>query len=269
MVATMTVTQAAPPPLRVGDLLRDWRHRRRLSQLDLAVEAEVSARHLSFVETGRSTPSRELILHLADHLEVPLRERNNLLLAAGYAPVYRETALDDAAMTPVRDALDQLLAGHAPYPAVVVDQRWNLVSANAPANTVLTQGVARHLLRPPVNTLRVSLHPEGLAPRIANLAEYSAHLITRLQRQAAVAGDPALTALVDELRAYPGVGDPATTPEPVELLFVPLRLRVDGGEMRFFSTIATFGTALDITLAELAIESFFPSDAATEAALRG
>ena len=269
MVATMTVTHASPPPLRVGDLLRDWRHRRRLSQLDLAVEAEVSARHLSFVETGRSTPSRELILHLADHLEVPLRERNNLLLAAGYAPVYRETALDDAAMTPVRDALDQLLAGHAPYPAVVVDQRWNLVSANAPANTVLTQGVARHLLRPPVNTLRVSLHPEGLAPRIANLAEYSAHLITRLQRQAAVAGDPALTALVDELRAYPGVGDPATTPEPVELLFVPLRLRVDGGEMRFFSTIATFGTALDITLAELAIESFFPADAETAAALQG
>jgi transcriptional regulator with XRE-family HTH domain len=265
----MTMTQAAPPPLRVGDLLREWRHRRRLSQLDLAVEAEVSARHLSFVETGRSTPSRELILHLADHLEVPLRERNNLLLAAGYAPVYRETALDDDAMTPVRDALDQLLAGHAPYPAVVVDQRWNLVSANAPANAVLTQGVARHLLRPPINTLRVSLHPEGLAPRIANLAEYSAHLITRLQRQAAVAGDPVLTALVDELRAYPGVGDPAATPEPVELLFVPLRLRVDGGELRFFSTIATFGTALDITLAELAIESFFPADAETAAALQG
>jgi transcriptional regulator with XRE-family HTH domain len=274
----MTMTQAAPPPLRVGDLLREWRHRRRLSQLDLAVEAEVSARHLSFVETGRSTPSRELILHLADHLEVPLRERNNLLLAAGYAPVYRETALDDDAMAPVRDALDQLLAGHAPYPAVVVDQRWNLVSANAPANAVLTEGVAGHLLRPPINTLRVSLHPEGLAPRIANLAEYSAHLITRLQRQAAVAGDPALTALVDELRAYPGVGDPAATPEPVELLFVPLRLRVgatgdgdggEGSELRFFSTIATFGTALDITLAELAIESFFPADAETAAALQG
>jgi transcriptional regulator with XRE-family HTH domain len=270
----MTVTQAAPPPLRVGDLLREWRHRRRLSQLDLAVEAEVSARHLSFVETGRSTPSRELILHLADHLEVPLRERNNLLLSAGYAPVYRETALDDDAMAPVRDALDQLLAGHSPYPAVVVDQRWNLVSANAPANAVLTQGVAPHLLHPPVNTLRVSLHPEGLAPRIANLAEYSAHLITRLQRQAAVAGDPALTALIDELRAYPGVGDPAATPEPVELLFVPLRLRTggddtDGGELRFFSTIATFGTALDITLAELAIESFFPADAETAATLQG
>jgi hypothetical protein len=173
----------------------------------------------------------------------------------------------------VRDALGQLLAGHAPYPAVVVDQRWNLVSGNEPANTVLTEGVARHLLRPPVNTLRVSLHPEGLAPRIANLAEYSAHLITRLQRQAAVAGDPELTALVDELRGYPGVGDPSATPDPVELLFVPLRLRTGGtggtggGELRFFSTIATFGTALDITLAELAIESFFPADAETAAAL--
>jgi transcriptional regulator with XRE-family HTH domain len=270
----MSVTQAAPAPApsprRVGDLLRGWRHRRRLSQLDLAIEAEVSARHLSFVETGRATPSRELLLHLAEHLEVPLRERNGLLLAAGYAPVYRETSLDDDAMTPVRDALGQLLAGHAPYPAVVVDQRWNLVSGNEPANTVLTEGVARHLLRPPVNTLRVSLHPEGLAPRIANLAEYSAHLITRLQRQAAVAGDSELTALVDELRGYPGVGDPSATPDPVELLFVPLRLRAGGtggGELRFFSTIATFGTALDITLAELAIESFFPADAETAAAL--
>lgn len=265
----MTVTSPPHPPARrVGNLLRAWRHRRRLSQLDLAIEAEVSARHLSFVETGRSTPSRDLVLHLAEHLEVPLRERNALLLAAGYAPVYRETPLDAEAMAPVRGALDKLLAGHEPFPAVIVDQRWDLVSANDPAMELLAEGVAPHLLTPPINTLRVSLHPEGLAPRIANLAEYGAHLVTRVQRQAAAAADQSLSDLARELQAYPGVGRPSATPEPVELLFVPLRLRVADGELRFFSTLATFGTALDITLAELAIESFFPADAETAAALR-
>ena len=257
------------PTRRVGELLRDWRQRRRLSQLDLAVEAEVSTRHLSFVETGRSKPSRELVLHLAEHLDVPLRDRNGLLLAAGYAPVYRETALDDAAMAPVHAALDKILSGNEPFPAVIVDRAWNLVTANRPALSVLTDGVSRALLAPPVNALRVSLHPDGLAPRIANFAEYSAHLLTRLQRQAALSPDPQLDALAAELRAYPGVANPPPVAEdPATLLFVPLRLRTSTGELSFFSTLATFGTALDITLAELAIESFFPADKATEAALR-
>jgi transcriptional regulator with XRE-family HTH domain len=258
-----------PATLGVGDLLRDWRQRRRLSQLDLAVEAEVSARHLSFVETGRSKPSRELLLHLAEHLDVPLRERNALLLAAGYAPVYRATPIDASSMAPVRDALDKILAGHEPYPAVIVDRRWDLVSANAAALTILADGVAPDLLAAPANALRVSVHPDGLAPRIANLAEYSAHLMTRLHRQLVLSGDEALDALYEELRGYPGVAERASSAvDPADLLFVPLRLRrPDGPDLTFFSTLATFGTALDITLSELAIESFFPGDEATAAAL--
>jgi transcriptional regulator with XRE-family HTH domain len=254
----------------VGPLLRDWRNRRRLSQLDLALDASVSARHLSFVETGRSKPSRDLVLHLAEHLEVPLRDRNALLLAAGYAPAYGERPLGDEAMAPVRDAVDRLLKGHEPFPAVAVDRQWELVAANAPALALLTDGVAPELLEPPVNTLRVSLHPDGLAPRIANLAEYSAHLLTRLRREAVVSGDPALSALHEELSGYPGVDDGSQTiHDPSAALFVPLRLSTPGGELTFFSTIATFGTALDVTVAELAIESFFPADEATAAALRG
>ena len=261
----------ASPPRGVGELLRDWRQRRRLSQLDLSVEAEVSARHLSFVETGRSKPSRELLLHLAEHLDVPLRERNAWLLAAGYAPLYQESQLDAARMEPVRRALDKILSSHEPFPAVVVDRRWDLVSANRPALAILTDGVSPELLAPPVNALRVSLHPDGLAPRIANLPEYSAHLLDRLHREAALSGDLALFALHDELCQYEGVH---TAPSPAaadtaSLVFVPLVLRTpDDGQLTFFSTIATFGTALDITLAELAIESFFPADKATEEALR-
>src|SRR3954468_3393654 len=173
----------------VGDLLRDWRRRRRLSQLDLAVNAEVSTRHLSFVETGRSKPSRELLLHLAEHLEVPLRERNALLLAAGYAPAYGERALGDDAMAPVRDALERLLKGHEPFPAVAVDRQWELVDANEPALALLTDGVAPNLLEPPANTLRISLHPDGLAQRIVNLAEYSSHLLHLVAREAAATAD--------------------------------------------------------------------------------
>jgi transcriptional regulator with XRE-family HTH domain len=269
----MSVTS---PPRGVGTMLRSWRQRRRLSQLDLAVEAEVSARHLSFVETGRSRPSRELVLHLADHLDVPLRDRNSLLLAAGYAPTYRQSALDDDEMRPVREALDKILAGHEPFPAVVVDRGWNLVAANRPATVIMADGVAPALLTPPVNVLRLSLHPDGLAPRIANLAEYGAHLVERVRRQAAASGDADLTALADELVRYPGAGlgqvgehDPSAEADPAAMLFVPLILRTSGGpDLRFFSTLATFGTALDITIAELAIESFFPADAATAAALR-
>lgn len=242
-----------------------------MSQLDLAMEAEVSPRHLSFVETGRSKPSRELVLHLADHLDVPLRERNALLLAAGYAPVYPATSLDAEEMAPVRDALDRLLRGHEPFPAVVVDRRWDLVTANGPALAILSDGVAPELLDPPVNTLRVSLHPGGLAPRIVNLPEYGAHLLHRLHRQAIAAGDPDLHALHAELRGYPGVTEePApSASDPTALLFVPLVLRTrDGAELTFFSTLTTFGTALDVTMAELAIEAFYPADATTAAHLR-
>lgn len=254
----------------VGSLLRDWRQRRRMSQMDLSLEAEVSTRHLSFVETGRAKPSRELVLHLAEHLDVPLRERNALLLAAGYAPSFQQSPLDAAAMAPVRAALDAILGGHEPFPAVVVDRRWDLVSANRPALSLLAAGVDPELLEPPTNTLRLVLHPNGLAPRISNLEEYSAHLLDRLRRQAAASGDPGLVALHDELAGYPGVRDDRGAPSHVaDLLFVPLVLQVEGGDdLTFFSTIATFGTALDVTIAELAVESFFPADQATSDALR-
>jgi transcriptional regulator with XRE-family HTH domain len=258
------------PSVPVGELLRDWRHRRHRSQLDLALDAEVSTRHLSFVETGRARPSRELVLHLAEHLEVPLRDRNNLLLAAGFAPVHPETPLDAEDMAPVRAALDTILAGHEPFPAVIVDRHSNLVTANGPLLALMGDGVAPELLEPPVNVLRVSLHPDGLAPRIANLAEWGSHLLTRLHRQAVLTGDPVLVALRDELAAYPGVGGvDAEAHDPATRLFVPLRLTTTGGaNLSFFSTLATFGTAVDITMAELAIESFFPADEATDAALR-
>ncbi len=262
---------AAPtsaPPSRVGSLLRDWRRRRRLSQLDLALEAGISARHLSFVETGRSRPSAQMVLHLAEQLEVPLRERNALLLAAGHAPVFGQRGIEEPEMGPVRDALDAVLRGHEPYPAVVVDRHWGMVAGNR-AVALLTEGVDPALLEPPVNVLRLSLHPDGMAPRIVNLAEWRSHLLERLGRQAVTSGDPALAALHAELAALPG-GGPAPPHDPdVAEIATPLRLRApDGGELAFLSTITTFGTATDVTVAELAIESFFPADAATAAAMR-
>jgi transcriptional regulator with XRE-family HTH domain len=262
----MTVTSTAP---RVGHLLRDWRQRRRLSQLDLAVEAEVSARHLSFVETGRSRPSRELVLHLAEHLDVPLRDRNSLLLAAGYAPSYQERSLDTDELEPVRQAIDKILTGHEPFPAMVVDRCWNIVSANGPLVSLLGSTVSPHLLEPPANALRIALHPDGLAPHIENLAEYADHLLSRLDRQASMAASSELHELAQELRTYPGVPKRSTAPEDIaERLFAPLVLTLDGRpKLTFFSTIATFGTALDVTVAELAIEQFFPADATTTAAL--
>jgi transcriptional regulator with XRE-family HTH domain len=269
--ATATATMPAvtrPHAPRVGDLLRDWRQRRRLSQLDLAGEAAVSARHLSFVETGRSRPSRELILHLAEHLRVPLRERNSLLLAAGYAPSYRQTPLDDAAMAPVREAVELILRGHEPFPAVAVDRHWNLVAANTPAFTLMADGVDQRLLEPPVNVMRIALHPDALGPRIVNFAQYAAHLVDRLRREADAYGDRDLADLADELCSYPGVAGSESPAATAAELFVPLALRVDDDVFTFFSTLATFGTARDITIEELAIESFFPADAATAAALR-
>ena len=253
------------PP--VGMLLRDWRRRRRLSQLDLALDARVSTRHLSFVETGRSRPSAQMVMALAERLDVPLRERNALLLAAGYAPAYRQGDLADPELGPVRDALQRVLAGHEPYPALIVDRHWGMVAANE-AVALLTAGAAGHLLEPPVNVLRLALHPEGLAPRVANLAEWREHLLDRLGRQAVASGDPALAALARELQAYPG-GDDTVAPDlGAGAIAVALRLRHDGGELVLISTVTTFGTALDVTLSELSIEAFFPGDEATARALR-
>jgi transcriptional regulator with XRE-family HTH domain len=252
----------------VGELLRGWRERRRLSQLELSLQAEISTRHLSFVETGRSAPSREMVLLLAEQLEVDLRERNHLLLAAGYAPVYGESPLEAPEMASVRAAVRQILTGHEPYPAVVVDRAWNLVDANATV-AVFTDGVAPELLEAPANVLRLALHPEGMAPRILNLGEWRAHLLGRLRRQVAVSGDPGLSALLTELRAYPGEEqEPAVEIPGAGEVLVPLRVTHGGIELSFLGTIATFGAPLDITLAELSIESFYPADPATASYLR-
>jgi transcriptional regulator with XRE-family HTH domain len=257
-MATATATSG------VGPLLRDWRKRRRLSQLDLALEAGVSARHLSFVETGRARPSADMVLQLADRLEVPLRSRNQLLLAAGHAPAFEQHDLEDPEMAPVRQAIDLILHGHDPYPAVVIDGAWEMLGANR-AVALLTAGVAPELMAPPVNVLRLSLHPDGVAPRIANLGEWRGHLLDRLERQIALTGDPALAALLDEVSAYPGPArEGASEPE----IAVPLRLSTELGELSFISTVATFGTAVEVTASELSIESFFPADPHTADAVR-
>jgi transcriptional regulator with XRE-family HTH domain len=251
----------------VGQQLRRWRERRRVSQLDLSLQADISARHLSFVETGRSRPSSDVILRLSEQLDVPLRERNALLLAGGYAPAYPERALDAPSLSVVTEAMRQVLGGHMPSPALAVDRRWELIDANA-ALAMLLDGAAAHLLEPPVNVLRLSLHPDGIAPRIANLGEWRGHLLTRLRRQAARTGDPFLTGLYEELRGYPGgTGPPAREPE-TEAVVVPLRIRHGDAELSFFSTTTVFGSPLDVTVAELAIESFYPADAATAKAVR-
>lgn len=254
----------------VGDLLRQWRQRRRLSQLDLACEADISTKHLSFLETGRSLPSRDMVLHLADRLDIPLRERNQLLVAAGYAPVFRQRPLADPALATMRKAIDQVLAGHEPYPALAVDRHWSLVAANAAVPPLLA-GVTPALLRPPVNVLRLSLHPGGLAPRIGNLAEWRAHVLARLDRQVDVTADPVLAALSDELAAYSvaRAARPGRRPDSeAGGAVVPLELVTESGVLAFFSTTTIFGTPVEVTLAELAIESFFPADAATADALR-
>lgn len=248
-----------------GALLREWRQRRRVSQLDLAISADVSARHVSFLETGRSRPSREMVLRLAERLDVPLRDRNPLLLAAGFAPSYPRRALDDPALTAVRAAVDAILAGYEPYPALVVDRGWNLVAANAGVAPLIAAAAA-HLREPPVNVLRLSLHPDGLAPHIANLAQWRGHVLGRLGREAAAAGDDGLAELLRELTDYPGGTEPAG---PDHAVAVPLRIRLGGRELAFLSTVTTFGTALDITAAELSIEAFLPADPDTAAALRG
>jgi transcriptional regulator with XRE-family HTH domain len=251
----------------VGDLLREWRQRRRMSQLDFAVEAEISSKHLSFLETGRAQPSREMVLHLAELLDVPLRERNSLLIAAGFAPMFKEHALSDPALQPAREAIELVLKGHEPYPAVAVDRHWHLIAANTPANAFMG-GVAPALLKPPLNVLRLTLHPDGMAPRIVNLAEWRSHLLARLRRQVEISADAALAELFKELSEYPAPAHTAEHETSSVPFAVPFRLATDAGVLSFISTITVFGTPVDVTLSELALESFFPADAATAAALR-
>jgi transcriptional regulator with XRE-family HTH domain len=247
----------------VGTLLRDWRQRRRLTQMDLALDADISPRHLSFVETGRAQPSREMLLHLTGLLEVPLRERNTLLTAAGFAPVFRERALSDPALQAARAAVERVLQAHEPFPALAVDRHWSLLAANS-AVTHLMQVADATLLQPPINVLRVSLHPAGLAPHIVNLGEWREHLFARLHRQIEVTGDASLGTLLEELKGYPGPTHSASETERLQAGFiVPMRLAVGGDVLSFISTTTVFGTPLDITLAELAIEAFLPADPET------
>jgi transcriptional regulator with XRE-family HTH domain len=256
-------TSANPRP--VGTLLRDWRLRRRMSQLNLAADASISTRHLSFVESGRATPSRAMVLRLANRLDVPLRERNHLLLAAGFAPMYGERGLDDPEMGAARQAVELVLEGHEPYPALAVDRHWILVSLNRAAAKLMA-GAAEDLLKAPVNVLRLSLHPDGLAPRILNLGAWRAHLFERLRRQLAVSADPVLAALVNELRSYPGPSEEERAPD--QYVVVPLILATPEKTLSFISTTTVFGTPIDITLSELALETFFPADAVTADYLR-
>jgi transcriptional regulator with XRE-family HTH domain len=258
-------TDARRPP--VGEMLRDWRQLRRLSQLDLSLQARVSTRHLSFLETGRSQPSREMVLHLAEHLAVPLRDRNNLLLAAGYAPAYAHRELDAPELQSVRDAIDRLLRAHEPYPAMVIDHHWGLIAANR-AIDVLTEGVHPSLLEPPVNMLRLTLHPDGLAPRILNLQIWREHLLERVATEALRRGDTALAALHDELSRYPdGRPEPPLDPAAA-MIAVPLRIRNGEDELSFITTRTRFGMPAEVTVAELSIESLYPADQQTAGRMR-
>lgn len=268
---TVPSSPSSPSASRtVGDLLREWRQRRRMSQLLLATEAEVSTRHLSFVESGRAVPSREMVMHLAERLDVPLRARNALLVAAGYAPLFRERPLSDPQLAAAREAVELVLKGHEPYPALAVDRHWTIVASNN-ALAPLLSGASPELLKPPVNALRLSLHPDGIAGSIVNWHAWREHTLTRLQRQIDVSGDGTLGALRDELAAYPappGAEAAEHDSAAVNQIAVPLRLRTPIGELSFFSTTTVFGTPVDVTLSELAIEAFFPADQQTATALR-
>jgi transcriptional regulator with XRE-family HTH domain len=257
MPSPLTETRTTP-----GGLIRHWRTQRHLTQQELAIQCRISSRHLSFIETGRSNPTAAMVLRVCEELDVPLRHRNDILMAAGHAPAYTETALDQPSMSSIGQALMQILDGHMPYPAVVVDRHWNMVDAN-PAIDQLLDGCALELLEPPVNVLRLSLHPNGVAPRIRNLPQWRAHILTRLDHQIRTTGDPELESLRDELRDYPGGIDPT----PPHSLVVPLRIDAPGGVLSFFSTTTVFGTPMDVTVAELAIEAFYPANPETAAAL--
>ena len=251
----------------VGTLLREWRQRRRLTQLDLALDAEISPRHLSFVETGRSQPSREMLLHLSEELEIPLRARNALLVSAGFAPMFAERRLDDAALAAARQAIDVVLEAQKPFPAFALDRHWNIAASNS-ALQELYGGVAAELMKPPVNALRLSLHPQGLAPRIANLAEWRAHLLYRLRRQIEMTGDPVLQELMGEAAKWPDGQDVVKNKTIEHAVLVPLQIHTSLGLLSFLSTTTVFGTPVDVTLSELAIEMFFPADAVTAEAVR-
>jgi len=254
----------------VGSLLAAWRHRRHRSQLDLATSISMSQRHLSFVETGRARPSRDLLQRLSDELDLPLRDRNAIMVAAGFAPPHPERRMDDRALRPALDAVERVLKGYEPFPALAVDRHWQLQVANGPVQALIAD-VAPDLLRPPINVLRLSLHPDGLGPRLANFREWRAHVLDRLDRQYQLSGDGALTDLHAELAAMPVPpgAEPWARPasDPLAGLAVPFRLRSSGGVLSFLSFTTVFGTALDVTLSELVIETFVPADAETAAAL--
>lgn len=254
-------------PSPVGTQLRQWRLRRKLSQLDLSVNADVSQRHLSFVETGKAAPSREMVLRLAHRLDVPLRERNLLLTSAGFAPMYSALPLDDPAMAAARSVVQRVLQGHEPCPALAVDRHWNIQMQNR-AVGLLVAGASPALLKPPVNALRLSLHPEGLAPRIVNLAQWSAHVIARLRQQIDLSGDAELRRLEEELRSYPCHARQDQDPSHETSIVAPFILQTALGTLSFISTTTVFGTPIDITLSELAMETFFPADPFTADALR-
>ena len=261
---------AAAGPASFGDHLRTWRQQRHLSQLELADEADISTRHVSFMETGRTNPSRDMVLRLCERLAIPLRERNALLVAAGYAPMYRERALDDPALTAARQAVELVLKGHEPCPAIALDRCWNVVAANRAAQALLAAHVGPELLTPPINVFRLSLHPNGLASRIANLAQWRHHLFERLRQQIHATGDPALLALQAELLEYPAPDESTPLVMAGEMLGVvmPFCFNSVHGMLSLISTTTIFGTPVDVTLQELAVESFFPADAFTAQVLR-
>src|SRR6201991_3795544 len=266
MNAHASTARAEPAkPVHIGEHLREWRQRRHLSQLDLAVDAEISARHLSFVETGRSAPSREMVLKLAERLGVPLRERNVLLVAAGFAPAFPQRAFDDPALKAAREAINLVLKAHEPNPALAYDRHWNLVSANRMVAPLL-DGVPQRLLGQPFNILRLAFHPEGLAPRTVNLAEWSSHLLERLHRQCEATADPELLKLYQDLKAYPSPARPG--PIAPDSVAIPFKLRLGCEVLSFISTTMIFGTPVDITLSELALETFFPADEPTASRMR-
>ena len=253
---------------KVGELLREWRERRRLSQLDLAYDAEISQRHLSFLEIGRSQPSREMILRLAEHLEIPLRERNVLLASAGFAAVFPERSLDHNSLPAARRAVDLILNGLEPNPSFAVDRHWTLVAANKAAKNILLADVDQSLLNPPVNMLRLCLHPKGFTPQVMNYSEWRGSVLQYLERQVEATADGFLMDLLQELKSYSKPRSAKNAPPTSETansgISIPLRLRKKEGELSFISTMTIFGTPIDVTLSELAIESFFPADKRTE-----
>jgi transcriptional regulator with XRE-family HTH domain len=257
-------TTLAQPTVKVGPLVREWRTRRRRSQMDLALEVGVSARHLSFVETGRSKPSPELLLSLADHLDVPLRDRNVFMLAAGYAPRYGQTPLGDRSMERVRAALRKLLDGHDPYPGVVIDRAWNVVLAN-PAAARLSAALPPELATPTLNVFRACWHPNGLAGQTGNFEEWGSYLVGQLRRLMTLTNDPEIAELLEEVSRYPTVAalDSANQANDEPALLVPWTLRLGDDELSFFTTLTTFGTPRDITLDEVAVELFYPADEPT------